>query len=439
MARQWSLSRRLAMSLATLLVATAFLQGIVSYRSLLQEADEVFDYQLRQIAEGLVMNPDARHATVLMGDVGREDGLGLLIRERGGENSAHMNVQGVFPDRIAPGFTTIASRFGDLRVFTARNGTRDVSVAQRLDGRRDFASEVALYTLWPLALLAVVALALLALLLRSTLRPISRLGEYMTHRGSHFLKPVPDPGLPVELAPLLDATNAMIDRLAVAIDQQKRFLTDAAHELRTPIAAIGLQNTLLMRADNEQERQYALAFQRDGIRRAASLVDQLLSLSRLEAREVPATLIEFDLGTELRKIVTLHAAHADSKGSVLTFHQPPARMLRADPGLLATVVGNLIGNAIQHSPPASRIDVAVAGNGQHVDVVIDDDGPGIPLHERDAALQPFHRGSNAAQGGSGLGLAIVQAASQRLGWTFVLEPSPAGGLRARVQIPSSQA
>lgn len=430
--RSWSMVHRLVLSLLAIVLATACLQIGVTYQSILRESDEVFDYQLKQTAQVLAAALPAG-AMPSLGGQGDTDDLDLIIRERDAGGEIRTNAAGVFAERLSAGFSEIATRLGALRAYTITKNGREVSVGQLLDARRDMAREVAFATLWPIGLLAIASLILLFIVLRAALHPITRLQEQVRRREPTSLAPLEDPGLPRELRPLLQATNGLVAQLNSVLDHQRRFLADAAHELRTPISAIRLQNTLVGKADTEEERQRSLATQETGIRRASLLVDQLLNLSRIEAADAPVQAVEFDVAAELRSLIAMHEPQATSKNITFALSTTSTKVI-GDPALASAVFGNLIGNAVHHCPAGSHVIVEVVQGNDHPIVNIFDDGPGIPDHQIAAVLQPFHRGDSTGTPGSGLGLAIVQAACHRAGWQLTLGTSPQGGLGAIVKL-----
>lgn len=434
----WSLTRRLVCLLMLILLVIATLQIGFVYRALLKEADEVFDAQLKQAAQALVLRAPTQSTALVSPEAGKAEELDLLIRERGSSGELHSTVDGVFPEQVPLGFADLHTSLGEIRVFTARRADRDVSVGQRLAARRELAREIAFSALWPLLFLAVAGLLLLYLIVRSVLAPVTELERQIGRRDPGALTPIVDPGLPLEMSPLLVATNGLLERLSKALEHQRRFLADAAHELRTPIAAIGLQNTLVARADSDQERQLALEAQGAGIRRASALVDQLMRLSRLETADAPLQVAELDLMSEILGLVDLHRSESEAKHISIDL-TGTAGSVHADAGLLSAVIGNLMGNAVRHCPSGSKVVIEAAVRDASIVVTVDDNGPGIPEGDLPAMLRPFHRSAASGTPGSGLGLAIAQAACERAGWTLNLSRSPLGGLRASVQLGTGNA
>ena len=437
-ATSWSLSRRLLWPLILIVLVTAVIQILLVYRAMLTEANEVFDAQLKQTAQALVQSSPGGTVIKSSSDVAAAEELDLIIRDRSHSRELRSTPQDIIPNGIASGFQVIETSQGKLRVFTARTDGRTVSVGQRLAARRQLAREIALSALWPLVALAVLGLLLVGLVIRSALRPVAALKHQVEMRAPMSMEAIKDPGLPSELTPLLGASNHLLERLSVALAQQRRFLADAAHELRTPIAAIRLQNTLVSRAQSDQERRIALQAQEAGILRAASLVDQLLRLSRLESMDAPLRPVMVDLLSELNAAAQIIAPEVDEKHMRLEIAGDSIEMA-VDADLLKSVLANLVGNAVRHGHERGRVQLSLLPGDCGPLIHVDDDGPGIAPEVLPDLLKPFHRNAAAGTSGTGLGLAIVHAACARAGWVLDFGRSPLGGLRASVCITSSQA
>lgn len=244
----------------------------------------------------------------------------------------------------------------------------------------------------------------------------------------------PGPGAPAELRTLAEAFNHMLDRLDRAFEQQRRFVSDASHELRSPLTAIRGQLEVLARSEDpsgeEVRRVEAMAMAEMG--RVERLVDDLLSLARLDEGAPPAPR---DLAAAhfLRELAATTPA-ATEVGNLAE------GMLRADPDLLARVVRNLLENAHRHA--AGRVVLSSHGAGNRLLVAVDDDGPGIPAAERERVFDRFHRsepGRERAAGGSGLGLGIARAIVAAHGGRIWVEDSPLGGARLAFELPGFSA
>jgi two-component system OmpR family sensor kinase/two-component system sensor histidine kinase QseC len=310
--------------------------------------------------------------------------------------------------------------------------------------RHDRAVQAALRSVVPLLGVAPALALVIGWLVTRSLAPLQRLAGEVRSRDTDSLQPLPAAGLPDEVLPLVQSLNALLDRLGAALEAQRHFVGDAAHELRSPLTALKLQVQLLRRAPDDAARDEAARALTAGVDRATRLVEQLLALARSEAAPQDGADASAPLAEVVRQAMADVAPLAASRGTTLELDvAEDGEALLApsapDVGLLAR---NLIDNAVRYGPDGGRVSVWVgrhgdAGGGGAV-LQVDDDGPGIPPADREAVFDRFVRGDTAAgQTGSGLGLAIVRQVASRQGAAVVLGDSPAGGLRVRVTWPST--
>jgi signal transduction histidine kinase len=238
-----------------------------------------------------------------------------------------------------------------------------------------------------------------------------------------------------------------MQRLAVAFTRQRRFVADAAHELRTPVTVLRLQLQLLERAADPAARAAAVAELRGGIQRSQRLIEQLLALSRTEPEVDDTRLERIDLADVVRDSVRHRAAQAERRDIDLAATGSGECVVAGDREQLAVLLGNLLDNALQHTPAGSAVRVSAAPVDGRPALAVVDDGPGIAEAERSRVFDRFYRirtaGDNGAadrEMGSGLGLAIVQAIAQRHGAVVSLHTAAAGrGLEVRVAFPAPPA
>lgn len=275
------------------------------------------------------------------------------------------------------------------------------------------------------------------------LRPWRRLSSHLASRDSADLSPLASPGRHRELLPLVDAINAWLKQIRALREREQRFLADAAHELRTPLAAVQLGaqrlQAALAQGDGAQAEAALQAVLR-GSARSSRLAHQLLALLRAEAEtQNPAE--RWALAEWLPELIADLAPLAQRSGVQLALliadpARPHAVQAHAD-GLHSMLV-NLIDNAVRHAPVGSTVEVGLQHEGDRVLISVDDAGPGIPAHQRDDLLQRFRRGrSQEAGSGSGLGLAIAAGVAASLGGSLQLTTSSLGGLRALVVLPAA--
>jgi signal transduction histidine kinase len=334
------------------------------------------------------------------------------------------------------GISTVTAGGEQWHLYTIVQEDAIVQAGQRASERESLSRETASGLIAPALLMLVVAAGFLAYALRRGLAPLSHAASEVTARNVEALHPIALDTQPVELRPLVAAINDLMARLGSALALQRNFAADAAHELRSPIAALRLQLPLLERAEDESQRRAALAELGAGIARAQHLVEQLLELSRVGPDAPVVQRQQVDLGQVARSVVGAFSARAEQQhvdlGAVVT---GPVEVA-GDVGQLTILANNLVDNALRHTPRGGRIDVAVQeAEGAPVLAVIDS-GPGIEPAERGRVFDRFYRGAEAGDGGgSGLGLAIVKAIALRHNARVALDDAPGGGLRVTVSFP----
>ncbi len=431
-----SLRARLLASLLAGVVLVGVLGGWVVYRNALAEADLFFDYHLRETALILRDEPveyllapqlpssDAAYDFVVQ--VWSLDGVRVYLSRP----------HAVLPDITTLGFSTVKTREGrSWRVFGVQALTRVIQVAQPMSVREQRAAELALQTLKPFALLLPVLALVIWFAVGHALEPLRRLTAQVKARRVDALDALPATPLPDEVQPLVLALNDLLGRLRAALERERAFMADAAHELRTPLTALHLQMAMLARASSEAERAAAMSTLSAGVQRAIRLVEQMLALARQEPRAdsqpVPVRLDEL-----AREIVTELVPLADAGGIDLGVETAQPAVVAGDPDALRTLLRNLVDNAVRYTPPAGRVDVAVATTEAGPHVTVADDGPGIPPQERTRVFDRFYRRAGTSQTGSGLGLAIVKAIADAHRATVTLADGPGGrGLSVTVAFP----
>ena len=244
--------------------------------------------------------------------------------------------------------------------------------------------------------------------------------------------------LPRELDTIVGALNRLLERIRRLRVREKRFIADAAHELRTPLAVLDLHAQNALAAEDPADRREALEELRSGVARATRLVTQLLTLARLEPEDEEqetSARVEGDLLAEVREALAELSPLAVERGQELDLVADEGLdwRLAAEPGAVATLVQNLVGNALRYTPDGGRVTVALAADTTRLTLRVDDQGPGIPDAERERVTERFHRVGPGA--GAGLGLSIVERLLARHGGTLRLEEAPGGGLRAVATLP----
>jgi len=405
-----SIRRGLLSWLAVGLGGAILLAGVALYYQARGEANELFDYQMKQIAASL---PRQAFALVDPGaDSGPEldDDIMIQIWDNTGVVLYHSHGQASLPLQAELGFTNVRQSNGVWRVYSAQLGNTVVQIAQPQSARNQIAAQMAVKTVTPLLLLFPLLGILIWIAVGRGLAPIKRAAAEVQARDMHALSPIPDTKLPQEIRPLTQALNDLLGRLGQSINAQRAFVADAAHELRTPLTALRLQVQLAERADNDIERQAAFGDLKNGLERATHLLQQLLTLARQEPGAFEQAHTELDLNALLHSVISDFALAADAHQIDLGISKEMPATVVGNADALRILFNNLIDNALRHSPAGSSIDIAVASEESGVTVSVEDHGSGIPEAELQRVFDRFYRaaGSQSQTPGSGLGLAIVK-------------------------------
>lgn len=504
-----SLQFRLARAISLAVAAMATVAGILSFRATLDEVHEFQDEILEQAAE--LLGPESGQATASLPVQGclqtDDDEEGLIIQRlpalpKGSQNGKDGKQPSAtdtvtkdslanneaatsarpsdatrssasrdkddddnearclpLPATLKNGFHAFRHQNLDYRVYVhrLRDGSR-IAVSQETRIRDQIARQSALYATLPLLLLVPVLLAVMLMLIRLMLRPLAELSRTVDARQEHDLKPLPKTDLPTELQPFVNAINGLLGRTGAAMESQRRFVADAAHELRSPLAALSLQAERLHAAPMSPEATERLETLQAGIRRSRHLLEQLLLLARAQnarwgqgqaattAASVPAVVAVLPV---MRRVLEDLLPLADQKGLNLGISAAPGAThdaeaderirVAADEMALYTLLRNLVDNAIRYTPAGGQIDLWVDRHGTEVVMAVQDDGPGIPAEERARVVDPFYRVLGTGESGSGLGLSIVDTLVGNLKGRLRLDDAVghAHGLRAEVTLPAA--
>ena len=319
--------------------------------------------------------------------------------------------------------------------YAANYQGQTVLIARDSKLRGSLLAKVSLPLLAAVAILTLGLMALLALRVERALSPLEALRTLLAKRDASSLTKIELSNSPSELVPLIETLNTLLDRVNASVDGQRQFTADAAHELRTPITAVGLF-AQLARKDAETGKNEALLPHIASIEacchRASAMIDQLLTLARLDP-ENPPKLSLVALHDLVRQTVAEFSALADDANVDLGLVECVPCAVEGDLTEMRILIGNLIGNAISYTPSGGRVDVALTLSEGAPRLSIEDTGPGLPAAELDKVFGRFHRVAGQDTPGSGLGLAIVRRIAQRYALTVKLKNRPSGGLHASVQ------
>ncbi len=431
-----SLRAKLLVLLTAAVLTAALVQAVAVFRNAMREADAVFDYHLQQIALSLATGElglpgfgprgHAREDLDYVFQVWAPDGQRIYVSRPRVE----------LPDQAVLGYANVAVNGQNWRVFSMQAGGRTIQVAQPLLSRRALALTFALNSVWPMLLIVPLLLLVVAWVVRRSLTPLRKLSTELENRAATSFDPL-DPGSAMlEMRPVVRAMNGLFARTRQAFDAQQMFVADAAHELRSPLAALKLQLQMLERAPDESTRRLAAQRLDSGIDRATHLVEQLLALARADSggREAPAPV---SLTEAARQALADTLDLAQARGIDAGLEQAEELTVLAPPQGLRMLARNLVDNAVRYSPRGARVDVRVHVQDGKALLEVDDSGPGIPAADRPRVFDRFYRRADAPPGGSGLGLAIVRSVAERSHASVELLDSPLGGLRVRVSFSQS--
>lgn len=417
----------------------------VAYLVTLGEMNEVLDQNLQEVAASVAQyhagaRVDAAVSVPLQPGDRKSDNADLITQIWRPDGTLVFASSTVFrlPFGAVPGARPVQVGEWEWRVYTVVEGDAVIQVAQRTSARHTMAAESASKLLVPLVVLAILLGLLLAVALRRGMRPLDDATVQITRRDALTLEPIDERGMPREMLPMVHAFNDLMHRLADAFETQRRFVADAAHELRSPVAALRLQMQLLDRAADEPARSVAAAQLRLGIDRSQRLVEQLLQLSRSQPDGEALAMEDVRLDELVQSVVAEFDRDAEQRGIDLGARTDRGLSVRSDGYQLRILLNNLVRNALRYPPAGSRVDVVATRRDGRPALQVIDNGPGIDVAERERVFDRFHRGDGALArqadpSGSGLGLAIVKAIAERMGATVSLHSAADGsGLEVRI-------
>jgi two-component system, OmpR family, sensor histidine kinase TctE len=361
---------------------------------------------------------------------------GSIVREQGNiPDPPYSGPLPVFYDGTMDG---VPVRIVALRVHE-KDGNAQVQVAETLVKRNTLASEILAVMLLPQLLLIGMAGVLIWYGVGRGLGPLDRLRSDILRRSDKDLSPLEHSRVPAEVAPLVGALNELFARLDRAVTSQNRFIADAAHQLRTPLAGLKTQVELAMREDDPASMRAALERVRGAIDRSVHLVNQLLALARVDhSHERPLPAAALDLGRLAREAAAEWVARAMAAQLDLGFEATEdAIPIRGNAELLHELLDNLIDNALRYTPAGGSVTVRVYRDGHDGMLEVEDSGPGIIHAERERVLERFYRTEGTRGEGCGLGLAIVrEIASLHAATLSIGEGAHGRGTRVTIVFPA---
>ena len=405
--------------------------ALIAYSIDQADANRLLDDELRLIA--FYAAPGLSHRVPLGRAFDESHDVLVQFRDSAGRLISSSDRDIAVPASEAEGFANPEVGGKVWRSYSARTTDGIVQVSQSVNVRRRLARTAAWEAATPVIVTIPIGWLVVGFGLRLMLRSLARLSAAIAARGVEARAPIALVGVPDEFSPLVGAMNALIERLQVSLEQQRQFLSDAAHELRTPLMAVRLQIELLRAGDQgDAALDVALPELARGAGRASALVDQLLRMARYDAgvrTEEPAL---HDLVELVVACMADFVALAESKGIDLGLvASKPARLFGVERDL-RLLIANLIENAVRYTPEGGVVDVGVRTEDGRVLIEVADTGPGIPETLLLRVFDRFFRAPDAGAEGTGLGLAICRAIAHRHGLALTLANRPGGGLLATV-------
>jgi two-component system OmpR family sensor kinase len=418
-------------SIAVVSVGVGVVGVAASYWLGKNETEEFLDSQLVQVALQVGDGNDVLTTPIPKWDPEDElvvqiwDTNGRLIKASGGVD---------LPCQAAPGFADRTVRGIAWRLFTARSNGHTVQIGQRQEVRDELVAHQVLSAAGPILAALPLAWAILALSLNQMFRRLDQTSTRLARRSVSAADRLPATEAPTEIRPLIEAMNELLARQAAALERQRQFVSDAAHELRTPLTA---QQLLIdtLRAREQQTSGCESDVTRDlasVTRRSRAVSEQLLRLARADAAPTGASVPTLDLREALLEIVAGHVPYATQRGIELGLQAPATLPVEISRDELASLLSNLIDNAIRYSPRGGRVEVTLAVDYQEAVIDVADTGPGIPVEALPRIFDRFFRATSQDIEGTGLGLAIARTVADRNALGLSVANRTGGGILARV-------
>ena len=404
---------------------------------------ELLDSQLVEYAE--VLGAIAHHEALEIApgatahDPGFKQGSAYQVYSLAGELLLRSHDAPNAPLAASPGFSDVSAAGADWRAYRRVDPANDfvIIVAHRIAEREALVRDLALRLVVPV----FVALPLLALAIwlavSRGLRPLQRLASEVHERGASRLDPLREAAAPVEVAPLVTEMNDLFGRLERSFQAERRLTGDAAHQLRTPLAALRAHAEVALTSHSEDRRRRSLQQVVEGVERATRSVEQMLLLARIDADRALEHMEPVELEPLCEEAVLQARAAARDPNAQIEVRVPEGLAIPGDRAMMLGLVRNLVDNALRFASPGGRVRVSVQLESAEAVLAVEDSGPGVPQESRDRIFDRFHRGDDPRGEGSGLGLSIVRRIAELHGGRATATSSPAlGGLRVEVRLPA---
>ena len=293
-------------------------------------------------------------------------------------------------------------------VFTLSSGQVLVLAAEKNAVREEMANDLGVAILTPLVAGALLLLIVVNTIAFTNLRPLQALADLLSKREPQSIEPIELKQTPNELKPVIHELNHLLQRVRDTFTREQRFIDAAAHEIRTPIAALQIHIQNAVNANNDQERNKSLEEALKGLRRTTRLAEQLLTFSRMSGSvdKEKVTLLSLDAICE--EVIHAQSPLIEQRGQTITFHSNGDYVIHGEQSKIERLLQNLIDNASQYGTQNGVIDVALSESNQYIELSVSNDGATIPDAEKEKIFNAYYRVLGNQATGSGLGLAIVK-------------------------------
>lgn len=435
--KPYSLKKKLIIYTSLFSVLMGCLLVFSAYRIALEETEEILNAQMRNLAERVAkFNP--RPVQSQFDHLKHYHEEDLFVDVWSYEKNEHQ--YHAFHLLIKPveqaGFYTHETNEGRWHTYVLPLKDLQVQISQQDSVRQNLALELAANMFLPYALIMPFAIWGLSIIIRRNLKPLENFKTELTQRKPNVLTPISSESYPIEIVPSIDEINHLFKRISHAQQEQRQFIADAAHELRTPITALNLQTQILL---SELPNHSSLNNLSKGLDRVQHLVNQLLSLAKQDATlSLEEDCVELGLTDEVIHCIEQLMNLALRKEIDLGMEKQEFIVIHTQASHLRSVLMNLIDNAIKYTPQQGIINLSVYHEYEYAIIQIEDSGPGISPEKYDKILKRFYRIHHHLEIGSGLGLSIVDKAVHHLGGTLEFSQSQQlGGLKVQVRLPLS--
>lgn len=456
-----SLQSRLLWWLLPSLAILVAVNSVSSYRTALQAVNTAYDRSLLAVARAVADRVELRGGRVVVEvpyvalDFFQSDLRGRVYYRVGGLDGLAVSGYDDLPP-LPPGvprsedYFALAHFYDDqyrgeaVRVVAllqpvfdeAARGMALVQVAETFVSREALTRKVMIDTLVRQLLLVALAALVIAMVVRVAFRPLGRLRAELDARTAADLSPIDSHDAPREVAAMVAGMNDYVGRLRSTLDRQERFIADASHQLRTPLAVLRTQAGLALREDDPSRLRETLAAMDRSVGDTIHLANQLLTRARAQHGIATPAFADLDLAQVAREACLELGAGAVAKRIDLGFEGENAVPVRGDPTLMRELVKNLVDNAIRYTPEDGRVTVRLSRPGEAPAIEVEDSGEGVAAADRERIFDPFHRLASSKQPGVGLGLSIVRDIARAHAADIELADGPGGtGLLVRVRFP----